>query len=328
MKRAVPEWPRAAPTASVRMNVHDLLAFVIVARLQSVSRAALQMNVAQSALSRRISRLERDLGQALLDRHPRGVRLTEAGKILFSQGEKIECHLSHIESQMLRFSGPRKGELSLAMPHGALQLFGTALVEQFTAASPLIRLHLFERESIYNRESVLNREVDLALAYDPEPNSELTMTSLLSERLLVVGPAYKNGAQVLFPRSFTIRDLARLPLIMPGPRHGYRRIVERITRSARVTPNIALEVHGLSAIAPLVQKGVGYAVSTFAHMQAAIEDGTVLAAPINSPRCEVVLAILERADVQPNDARTLLRKTIIDVASSLVAPQHCRVLVS
>jgi len=310
-----------------RMNVHDLLTFVTIAQLESMSRAAVQLNIAQSALSRRMQRLEQDIGQKLLERHTRGVRLTEAGKILLARGVQIQDALIQIETQMRSLAEPRRGELHLAMPHGALRLFGSVLVERFTTLSPNVRLHLFERESIYNRESAIGGEVDLALAYDPEPSSELRMTPLLTERLLVVGPARKNGVPVLYPPSYSIRDLARLPLIMPGPRHGYRRIVERITRSARVVPNITLEVHGLSAITPLVQKGVGYAVSTFAHMQTAIEEGTLIAVPIESPRCEVVLAMLERQDRAPSEARALLRRTIEEVAAHLVAPKHCRVLV-
>jgi hypothetical protein len=49
--------------------------------------------------------------------------------------------------------------------------------------------------------------------------------------------------------------------------------------------------------------------------------------PIESPRCEVVLAMLERQDRAPSEARALLRRTIEEVAAHLVAPKHCRVLV-
>ena len=263
----------------------------------------------------------------MLERHTRGVRLTEAGKFLLAKAEKVQDDLAQIEAQTRAIGQPQHEDLRLAVPHGAMRLLGASLIERFKTLSPSVRLHLFERESIYNRESVLNGEVDLALVYDPEPSPALTIAPLLTERLMVVGPVEKNGVPVLYPRSFGIRDLARLPLIVPGARHGYRRILERITGSMRLTPNIALEVHGLSAIAPLVQQGVGYAVSTFAHMQTAIEAGTVVAVPIKSPRCDVVLAVVERRDAAPSEARALLRRTIADAAAHLVAPQHCRVLV-
>lgn len=311
-----------------RINFHDLLAFVAIAQLGSASRAAVQLNVAQSALSRRLQRLERDIGHRLLERLPRGVRLTEAGRLLMTRGEKLHDDLLQIEADMRELAAPRHQEIRLAIPHGALRLFGSALVARFTALCPGARVHLFERESIQNRQSALEKEVDLALAYDPEPAPELRMSPLLVERLLVVGPATKNGSPVDYPESFAIRDLARLPLIMPGPRHGYRRIVERITRSLRLEPNITLEVHGLAAIAPLVEQGVGYAISTYAHMQAPLEEGRVVAVPIDSPRCDVVLALLERMDATPSQPGLLLRQAISESAANLVAARHCRVLAS
>jgi LysR family nitrogen assimilation transcriptional regulator len=312
--------------ARSRMNVNDLLAFVTIAQLGSASRAASQLNVAQSALSRRLRRLECHLGHQLLERHARGVRLTEAGRRLLLRGENLNDDLLRIETEMRDLAAPRQQEVRLAISHGAMRLFGSSLVARFTNSCPGGRLHLLERESIYNRESVLNGDADLGLAYDPEPTSELGVTPLLVERLLVVGPAVKDGAPVIYPRTFAIRDLARLPLIMPGPRHGYRRIVERITRAVRLEPNITLEVQGLSSIAPLVEQGIGYAISTYAHMQGPIQEGRVIAVPIESSRCDVVLAMLERVDAHPSQTRLLLRNAIADAVAQLVSPQHCRVL--
>jgi LysR family nitrogen assimilation transcriptional regulator len=309
-----------------RMNVNDLLAFCTIAQLGSATRAASQLNVAQSSLSRRLQRLEHHLGQRLLERHARGLRLTEAGRRLLERGETLNDDLLRIENEIRELAAPFPQEMRLAIPHGAVRLFGSALVARFTGFCPGVRLHLLERESIHNRQSVLDETADLGLAYDAEPASDLRVTPLLMERLLVVGPSTKDGFPVLHPKSYSIRDLGRLPLIMPGPRHGYRRIVERIMRSIRLEPKIALEVQGLSSIAPLVEAGVGYAISTYAHMQSPIQEGRVIAVPIESTRCDVVLALLERVDAPPSEARMLLRRAITDAVAMLAAPQHCRLL--
>ncbi len=71
------------------MDVRDLTAFAALARQQSFARAALQLRVAQSALSRRVQRLERVLGLPLFERHLRGVRLTEAGTLRLERAEKV-----------------------------------------------------------------------------------------------------------------------------------------------------------------------------------------------------------------------------------------------
>src|ERR1700686_1600598 len=87
-RRSIPP-PRAAapsaPTARKRLRPPRLLTYVdAVARHGSVRKAADALNVASSALNRQILDLELDLGSALFERLPRGVRLTAAGGAVFS----------------------------------------------------------------------------------------------------------------------------------------------------------------------------------------------------------------------------------------------------
>jgi LysR family nitrogen assimilation transcriptional regulator len=309
------------------MNVQDLLTFAVVARLESFSRASQHLHIAQSAVSRRVQRLETSLGQTLLERHPRGVRPNKAGQLLLAHAHTVQAQLTAIEMQMKALLRPHKDELRLALPYGAMRLFGSSLVEGFRTSTPSTLLHLFERESLENRQILLEGAVDLALAYDADPCAELIARPLLKERLLVVGPARKDGAPVRYPRTFSARDLARLPLVVPGPQHGYRRVIERIIRAMGIEPNIAVEVHGLSAMTELVKGGVGYAVSTFGHMKTAIEDGQVVATLISSPHCSVILSLLQRQDRQTSVPIRALRQAIESAAETLDAPQHCKVLV-
>src|ERR1700733_8931476 len=82
---------------SMAMDYKDVLAFLAVARLESYSRAAEKLHLAQSALSRRVMRLENALGVSLLERHPRGVRATKAGEILARRASQIDIELRKIE---------------------------------------------------------------------------------------------------------------------------------------------------------------------------------------------------------------------------------------
>jgi DNA-binding transcriptional LysR family regulator len=82
------------------MNFEDLSAFVVVAKLRSFSKAAVQLRIAQSSLSKRVQRLEHRFGVDLLKRLGRGVALTEAGAILAHRAEHLIEELDAVEREV------------------------------------------------------------------------------------------------------------------------------------------------------------------------------------------------------------------------------------
>ena len=71
------------------MNLNHLAIFHAVAASGSVSRGAQQLHISQSAVSKQLSEFERALGVPLFDRLPRGVRLTEAGRLLVGYANRL-----------------------------------------------------------------------------------------------------------------------------------------------------------------------------------------------------------------------------------------------
>jgi LysR family transcriptional regulator, nitrogen assimilation regulatory protein len=308
------------------LDVRDLTTFAMVARLESFSRAAIQSRIAQSALSRRVQRLERQLGVPLLERHARGVRPTSAGLVLLKRVDGLEKEISDIEAEIAKLRPAAAEELRLAMPHGATKLFGSEIIERFQSVCPDIRLLVLERGSLWSRDSVIRGEVDAGMVYEPAESSELTITPLLAERLLVVGPARssKSGEAIPYPESYDAADLATLPLILPALPHGYRRAIERIVASVRKTPNVVFEVEGLPALATLVEHGLGYMISTYAPVRGAIDAGALVAVPIRVPRCEVELALVHRRDREITRGLASLKTVVEQVVNSLGSTGHLR----
>jgi LysR family transcriptional regulator, nitrogen assimilation regulatory protein len=306
------------------MEFRDLLAFVVVARLSSVSKAAAELHVAPSALSRRIKRLEQLLGVTLLERHPRGVAVSEVGALLLQKGNALHDQLKKIEREIQALGRRSAEDLRIAMPYGATTLFGAALVEKYRQLRPDVRLTLFERASSENRESLLRGDVHAAMAYECEPSPDIDVLPLTRERLVLVCPAAANG--VAQRASVTPGELSALPLILPGPPHGYRRAVDRVARAAGIEPNIVLEVNGLAAMITMVQQRLGYAISTYAPLRAAVAAGTVTCLLVDSPAFEVELGLLQRRGEAQGRALTSFVSALRAVLASIGAPQHCEVL--
>jgi LysR family nitrogen assimilation transcriptional regulator len=305
------------------VDFRDILAFLAVARSESYSRASAELHLAQSALSRRVLRLEQSLGVALLERHPRGVRATEAGRLLMGRAAKVDLELQQIEHDIRALRGTSADAVHVAMPQGAARLFTSPVVARFRSAYPAARLHIFERESASNQQSALKGEVAFALAYDAKPHSELILTSLLVERIFVIAPAETRGGGA-YPPSFDLEELARLPLILPGRPHGYRSLVEQAIGTLGLTPNIILEVNGFATSLAMVQQGLGFTISTYPPVQSSIEAGLFVGIPIASGHCEVELSLVHRADAALPPMLQALKAIIEEVSAGIEPSLYAR----
>jgi LysR family nitrogen assimilation transcriptional regulator len=307
------------------MDYKDVQAFLAVARLESYSRAAEELHLAQSALSRRVMRLEHALGVSLFERQPRGVRPTKAGEILVQRASLIELELRKMEQDIKSLSSSVDEDVYIAVPQGAARLLAAPIVARFRAAFPKARLHIFEGESAINQESVLRGDVVFALVYGAQPHEALLQHPLLVERILVVGPAADRETRG-YPESYGPKELARLPLILPGPatRHGYRTLIEQATRHAGLTPNVVLEVNGFATSLTMVQQGLGYTISTYPPVQSGIEAGNLVAIPIDWPKAEVELSLVYRADTALSAMLHALKSIVEEVSASIKSSPYSR----
>ena len=216
--------------------------------------------------------------------------------------------------------GPR--ELRVAMPRGAVRWFSAAMVDRFRRLHPRIRLQIFERESAQNRASVLAGEAELALLYGALPSPELEQVPLLSERILVVGSSGAGGNRTR--PSYSIEELAELPLILPGNPHGYRRVVEGLHASRGLKPNILFEVNGFATSLNMVQEGLGFAISTFAPVEERLRAGLLTVAPIEGGNSDVELFMAWRRGAEMSRGLRDLIATIRAIAAGIEPSFYCR----
>lgn len=302
------------------MDYRDILAFMGVARTGSFSAAAEHLHLAQSALSRRVLRLEQTLNVSLLERHTRGARPTSAGERLMARFGRIERELRDMEAELRAMGGGMPPELHIAMPRGAVRFFSAAMITRFHELHPGVRLHISERESAQNLESVLCGDADLALVYGAQPHDDLVLMPLLSERILVVGSPGTGDA----PSSFNIEELAQLPLILPGNPHGYRRVVERLLAERGLSPTVVLEVNGFATSLNMVQQGLGYAISTHAPVEDRIAAGLLSASTIAGADWEVDLFLIHRRDAVLSPPLLALIAVLREMSAAVEPTANCR----
>ncbi|MEA2367528.1 MAG: hypothetical protein QOH38_246, partial [Thermoleophilaceae bacterium] len=117
-----------------------------VAAESSFSAAAQKLGYTQSAVSQQIAALEREAGTMLIERNPRGIRLTDAGEALVRHADKILARLAEAEAELEAIAGLRGGRLRLgSFPTAGATLMPRAIAE-FSKRHPAVELSLAEAE--------------------------------------------------------------------------------------------------------------------------------------------------------------------------------------
>lgn len=280
------------------MELRELRNFMQVARTGSVSRAAVELRLAQPALSRQIRKLEHELGVSLFTRHGRGVRLTVPGAILLERAETI-AQLVHETGQEIRQDrAPARGRFTLGAPPAAGRLLIPPFVERFQKAWPLTTLHMREGVTSSLLEWQIDKRLDLALLHNPPHLESLNITPVLSERMLVVGPPAQRTKQAGHPKSYRIRDIGDLPLILPNMAHTNRRLVEHAALEHGVRLRIKIEADSVAFAKAMVEDGLGYTILTYAAVQDELARKTLTAYPIVQPTLSTRVCIVTLREKQ------------------------------
>ncbi|MFJ3705415.1 MULTISPECIES: LysR family transcriptional regulator [Streptomyces] len=148
------------------LNLERLRTLDALARHGSVGGAADGLHVTTSAVSQQMAKLEREVGQQLLAKNGRGIRLTDAGRLLADHAAKILSQVEIAQSDIEAQRGQVVGEVRLsAFPTAARGLFPAALA-RLRAEHPDLRLRTTELEPESGIRAVLRGDVDLAVVLD------------------------------------------------------------------------------------------------------------------------------------------------------------------
>ena len=166
----------------------DLQTFVAVVESGSFTAAADRLDMAKSAVSRRISALEQRLGVQLLRRTTRQLNVTDAGRSFYEHGVRVLADLDEAESSVLQQHGELRGSLRLALPLA----FGIRHMHEpiaaFSRRHPELR---FDLNFDDRRIDLVEEGIDVALRIGKLPDSSLVARRLFDVRAVVcASPAY------------------------------------------------------------------------------------------------------------------------------------------
>ncbi|MFE2926341.1 LysR family transcriptional regulator [Streptomyces goshikiensis] len=176
------------------LNLERLRTLDALARHGSVGGAAEGLHVTTSAVSQQMAKLEREIGQPLLAKNGRGVRLTDAGRLLADHAARILSHVELAQADVEAQRGCAVGELRIAAFPTAMRGLLPGALTALRAAHPELRSFAREQEPGESMAAVVRGDLDLALAIDwhnkrmPVP-AELTRAHLLEDSCDIAVPA-------------------------------------------------------------------------------------------------------------------------------------------
>jgi len=239
------------------MNLNHLRVFASVARHGSMTRAARELRVSQPAVSKQLSDLEQDLATPLVDRLPRGVRLTAAGELLFTHAQRILQAERSAEQELAELQNLGRGRLAV----GASTTIGSYLVPslfgELRRSHPGIELDLEIANTAGVQEAVLDNRLDLGLIEGFVASDALVVETLAGDEMVAIA-APSHAALGRAP--LRASDLLELPVLMREHGSGTRDVIEAVLAARGVELKPIMSLGSTEALKNAVLHGLGIAI--------------------------------------------------------------------
>lgn len=241
------------------MDLRQLRYFVGIVQAGSLSRAASQLHVAQSAISQHLARLESELKQKLVIRGLKGVALTDAGVVLYRHAEAILRHVDVARQQAMNAIAEPSGRVAIGFPSALSNILEYEYFLQMRKDYPKVVLHLTDGNSSLLRERLDNGRLDIALLFLGRSERGLFVEPLGQEELF-----YVSSEPDSVP--ITLKEAAEGPLLLPGPGSGIEKAAREAFREHDLNPIVIGEIDTMTALRRAVADGVAATILPWAAL--------------------------------------------------------------
>ncbi|WP_024509090.1 LysR family transcriptional regulator [Bradyrhizobium sp. ARR65] len=265
----------------MKIPIDGVQAFVHVAELGSFNRAAEHLFITQTALTRRIQRLEAFVGLRLLDRTTRSTALSPTGRDFLPLARRIVDDLVHGLDRLRTSSRLGVGDVTVAtLQSVAFRQLPLAL-RSYARKHPDNRVQLLERSGALVTEAVRQGQADFGIHIQHEPHTDLTEETLMRDPFVLVCSRSHPIAKL---KKVAWSGLQGIDLVTLGGASGNRRIVEAHLSKAALRPRGRFVVESTPSAIALARENVGAAI-----LPAAMKATTVATGLIEVPLVEPVV---------------------------------------
>ncbi len=306
----------------INYDLHDLEAFVAVAERASFSQAASDLFLSQSALSRRIEKLEEGLGVKLFERTTRRVQLTNVGQAFLVN---VRTALDGLEDAVLGvadLAAHRTGTVTLACVPSAVWHFLPEVLKQFSERFPRIRVRVHDESAQDVLNLVLAGEADFGINFTGAEDAEIVFEPIYEERYVL---AMRHDHPLARRKKLNWKDTVRERYISVAKSSGNRSVIDAALAGVEKHPPIFCEVNHVSGVLALVEAGMGVAAVPGLSVLPGRPD-TIVGVPLVNPVIHRTLGLIsKRNHTMAPAARTLfdmLSKALLRDWSARLGNKH------
>jgi len=295
------------------VELRDLGYFVAVAEERSFTRGAQRSGIVQSAASAAVQRLERELGQRLLDRGTRSVELTDAGRLVLDRARTLLGDARAVRDDLDALAGGLRGSVTLGTVLSTGELDLVVILTSFHHLHPgiSVRLRLSAGPENQHLQRLLDGEFDLSLVPQPDqPPAGVTITPVALMRLVLVCRRDDALAQA---RDVRFYDIATRDFIDFPSEWGNRALIDGLFQADGATRAVAFEVVDVDTALALIRGGLGIG---FLPDHVTDNQHDLVAVDLHQPPPQRRLGLATPADRPLSAATTALRRAIIQATAT------------
>jgi len=268
------------------LDAKALKVFETVARCESMKRAAAELHTVQSNVTARIRQLEQELGVALFERRPNGMKLTPAGTRLLPHAFEVRAALTSAK-RAIEDIGIPSGPLTIGSRKTTSALHLTGILKSYIKAHPAVDVRIRTETSPLLIQQVLERRIEGALVCDPITHPELVSETILDEELVI----------------FTALDVTSLDdvprdtrLFVLGQGSLYEQQLKQVLSREGFATNRVIELGTFENIIGCVGAGLGVTLFPRAVIDLAAAHGLIRPHPVPGGECRVQTLFVRRHD--------------------------------
>ena len=253
------------PKSNQLVTLKAFRTFVAVARAGSLTRASIELGLAQSAVSAQISELEKILGSSLFHRTGRGVKVTDFAERILPQVDGVIMQTEEVLHAASELVGRPRGVVTIGMVPGVAAWLTSALYRELASQNHEISVRVVEGFSGDIETALTNGKVDLAVVNRFRAKGQNSYTRLMQAQVCLVGRrsvleaafslqrgGRNGGAAGELPPKVTLRDICRIPLVLQLAPNSLRTILDEATLREKVKLKILLESGSSSVLKRMV----------------------------------------------------------------------------
>jgi DNA-binding transcriptional LysR family regulator len=273
----------------INIEIGDIEAFIEVAENNSFAKAAGNLNLSQPALSRRIQKLEYELGTLLFDRTTRKVQLSYSGRNFLERAKSIiEAIQTATKTLNEKYTFP--SIVKIAAVNTALRNIVFPTIKLFKTKYPNSKIQIIERSANYVVDSVLGGECDFAINFMGLQEPGIEFEPLFEEEYVVVFP---KGDELEKKRKIKISDIKGRDFIAVWKGSGSRIYFEDALAKHKETLEWTYEVRHVPNALQMVEQGMGITLAPRLAISKQYEDLSFR--PLIDPKVSRVMGLIKRS---------------------------------